>query len=36
MAERYGTETTSPNWQARLVCGCGSRCVDDIVVSGTE
>jgi hypothetical protein len=36
MAERYGAETTVPNWQARLVCGaCGSRRVD-IVVSGTD
>jgi hypothetical protein len=26
MAERYGAETTVPDWAARLVCGlCGSR-----------
>jgi hypothetical protein len=36
MAERYGAETTVPNWRARLICGeCGSRLVD-MVVSGTE
>jgi Zn finger protein HypA/HybF involved in hydrogenase expression len=36
MAERYGAETTVPDWRARLVCSaCGSRNVD-MVVSGTE
>ena len=36
IAERYGDETTVPEWHARLVCSqCGSRRVD-MVVSGTE
>jgi len=36
MAERYGAETTVPEWRERLVCsGCGSRNVD-MVVTGTE
>jgi hypothetical protein len=36
MAERYGAETTVPDWAARLVCGlCGSRRVN-MVVSGTH
>jgi hypothetical protein len=36
MAERYGAETTIPDWGARLVCtGCGSRRVE-FVVTGTE
>ena len=36
MAERYGAETTVPDWVKRLVCGqCGSRNVD-FVVSGTK
>jgi Zn finger protein HypA/HybF involved in hydrogenase expression len=36
MAERYGTETTVPEWHERLRCSqCGSRNVD-IVVIGTE
>lgn len=36
MAERYGAETTVPDWHSRLVCGrCGSRRVD-MVVSGTK
>ena len=36
MAERYGAETTVPDWGKRLVCGqCGSRNVN-FVVSGTE
>ena len=31
-AERYGAETTVPDWHARLVCGrCGSRNVDMVV-----
>jgi hypothetical protein len=35
-AERYGAETTVPEWRARLVCSrCGSRSVD-MVVTGTE
>jgi hypothetical protein len=35
MAERYGAETSVPDWHARLVCGnCGSRLVD-FVVTGT-
>jgi hypothetical protein len=34
MAERYGAETTVPDWGRRLVCGqCGSRNVN-FVVSG--
>jgi hypothetical protein len=29
MAERYGAETTVPDWHKRLVCGqCDSRRVD--------
>jgi Zn finger protein HypA/HybF involved in hydrogenase expression len=36
MAERYGAETTVPEWRKRLVCSaCGSRNVD-MVVTGTE
>jgi hypothetical protein len=36
MAERYGAETTVPDWRGRLVCSvCGSRNVD-MVVTGTE
>jgi hypothetical protein len=36
MAERYGAETTVPDWRERLVCSkCGSRDID-MVVSGTE
>jgi Zn finger protein HypA/HybF involved in hydrogenase expression len=36
MAERYGVETTIPEWRERLVCGkCGSRRID-MVVTGTE
>jgi len=36
MAERYGAETTVPEWRERLVCsGCGSRQVD-MVVTGTQ
>jgi hypothetical protein len=36
MADRYGAETTVPDWCKRLVClQCGSRKVD-IVVTGTE
>jgi hypothetical protein len=35
MAERYGAETTVPDWAARLVCSqYGSRRVN-MVVSGT-
>jgi hypothetical protein len=35
-AQRYGAETTIPDWRARLVClQCGSHNVD-IVVAGTE
>jgi hypothetical protein len=35
-AERYGAETTVPEWRERLVCSrCGSRNVD-MVVTGTE
>ena len=35
MAERYGAETTVPDWRRRLVCSqCGSRNVD-MVVTGT-
>jgi hypothetical protein len=36
IAERYGAETTVPDWRDRLVCSqCGSRKVD-MVVTGTE
>jgi Zn finger protein HypA/HybF involved in hydrogenase expression len=36
MADRYGAETTVPDWHARLACSeCGSGRVD-MVVSGTE
>jgi hypothetical protein len=36
MAERYGAETTVPDWAARLVCGqCGSRRVN-MVLSGNK
>ncbi len=36
MAERYGAETTVPEWHHRLVCSeCGSRQID-FVVTGTE
>jgi hypothetical protein len=36
MAERYGAETTVPDWRERLVCGkCGSRRVE-MVVSGAR
>ena len=36
MAERYGAETTVPDWRRRLVCSrCSSRKVD-MVVTGTE
>jgi hypothetical protein len=35
-AERYGAETTVPDWAARLVCGqCGGRRIN-MVVSGTH
>ena len=35
-AERYGAETTVPEWRERLVCSkCGSRKID-MVVSGTK
>jgi hypothetical protein len=34
--ERYGAETTVPDWHARLVCSmCGSRRTD-MFVMGTE
>jgi hypothetical protein len=36
LARRHGTETTVPEWRARLLCSaCGSRSVD-MVVTGTE
>ena len=36
IAERYGAETTVPDWSKRLVCSqCGSRNVS-MVVSGTK
>jgi len=36
MAERYGAETTVPDWGKRLVCSqCGSRNVS-FIVSGTK
>jgi hypothetical protein len=32
MAERYGAETTIPEWHERLICGeCGSPHVDFVV-----
>jgi hypothetical protein len=32
MAERYGAETTVPDWRERLVCSrCGSREIDMVV-----
>jgi hypothetical protein len=32
MAQRYGAETTVPEWRARLVCSmCGGRNVDMVV-----
>ena len=35
-AQRYGAETTVPDWHERLVCSkCGSREID-MVVTGTE
>jgi hypothetical protein len=35
-AQRYGAETTVPDWRERLVCSrCGSREID-MVVTGTE
>lgn len=35
-AERYGAETTVPEWRERLTCSrCGSRKID-MVVTGTE
>jgi hypothetical protein len=34
MAQRYGVETTVPDWRERLFCSqCGSRQID-MVVSG--
>jgi hypothetical protein len=34
MAQRYGAETTVPDWRERLICSqCGSREID-MVVSG--
>ena len=36
IAQRYGAETTVPDWRERLVCSqCGSRNAD-MVVTGTE
>jgi class 3 adenylate cyclase len=36
MGERYGAETTVPEWRERLVCSrCGSRNID-MVATGTE
>ncbi len=36
MAERFGADTTVPDWHARLVCSeCGRRRID-IVVTGTK
>ena len=36
MAQRYGADTSVPEWRERLVCSkCGSRNVD-MVVTGTE
>ena len=33
MVERYGAETTVPDWRERLVCSqCGSRDVDMVVI----
>jgi Zn finger protein HypA/HybF involved in hydrogenase expression len=34
LAQRYGAETTVPDWRERLICSqCGSRQID-MVVSG--
>jgi hypothetical protein len=36
MAQRYGAETTVPDWRERLICSqCGSREID-MVVTGTR
>jgi hypothetical protein len=36
MVERFGAETTVPDWHSRLTCsGCDNRQVD-FVVTGTE
>jgi hypothetical protein len=36
IAQRYGAETTVPEWRDQLVCSqCGSRNVD-MVVTGSE
>jgi Zn finger protein HypA/HybF involved in hydrogenase expression len=35
-AQRYGAETTVPDWRERLICSkCGSREID-MAASGTE
>jgi Zn finger protein HypA/HybF involved in hydrogenase expression len=32
MAQRYGAETTVPDWRERLICSqCGSRQIDMVV-----
>jgi hypothetical protein len=36
MAERYGAETTVPEWRERLVCSACGGCNVDMVVTGTE
>jgi hypothetical protein len=37
MAERFGAETTVPDWGKRLVCGqCGSSATSNFVMSGTK
>ena len=36
MAQRYGAETTVPDWRERLICSqCGSREID-MVVTGAR
>jgi rubredoxin len=35
MAQRYGAETTVPDWRERLICSqCGSRQIDVVVTGG--
>jgi hypothetical protein len=36
MAERYGAETTVPDWRKRLVCGKCRKPTVNMVVTGTR
>jgi hypothetical protein len=36
MTERYGAETTIPDWRERLVCSHGGSRKVDMMVTGTE